>query len=96
MKRFLLSYTEYGIDDLFDLRGHSLDNKVLDIAGYEMRPLKNVQFCSMPRQFCRIAELDSCQAARKGEGHGSLESTRRFKQPQRNRLRISRGRHEYI
>jgi hypothetical protein len=29
-------------------------------------------------QFCRIAELDSCQAARKGEGHGRPESTRKF------------------
>jgi hypothetical protein len=55
-----------------------LDNKALDIAGYEMRPLKNVQFCSMPRQFCRIAKLDSRQAARKGEGHGRPESTRKF------------------
>ena len=33
---------------------------------------------SRPRQFCRIAELDSCQAARKGEGHGRPESTRKF------------------
>jgi hypothetical protein len=27
-----------------------LDNKAMDIASYEMRPLKNVQFCSMPRK----------------------------------------------
>jgi hypothetical protein len=29
-------------------------------------------------QFCRTAELDSFQAARKGEGHGRPESTRKF------------------
>jgi len=29
-------------------------------------------------QFRRIAELDSRQAARKGEGHGRPESTRSF------------------
>ena len=41
-----------------------------------MRPLKNVQFYSSHGQFRRIAELDSRQAARSGEGHGRPESTR--------------------
>jgi hypothetical protein len=35
-------------------------------------------FIRVQGQFCRIAELDSFQAARKGEGHGRPESTRGF------------------
>ena len=36
-------------------------------------------FIRVQGQFRRIAELDSRQAARQGEGHGRPESTRRFK-----------------
>jgi len=39
---------------------------------------KTFQFVQGQGQFCRIAELDSCQAARKGEGHGRPESTQKF------------------
>jgi len=35
-------------------------------------------FVQVQEQFRRIAELDSRQAARTGEGHGRPESTRRF------------------
>ena len=35
-------------------------------------------FVQVQRQFGRIAELDSKQAARRGEGHGRSESTQKF------------------
>ena len=52
-------------------------------------------FVQIQGQFRGIAELDSRQAARKGEGRGRPESTRRFQLPQRNGLRISQGEQEY-
>jgi len=35
-------------------------------------------FVQGQEQFCRIAELDSRQAALQGEGYGRPESTRKF------------------
>ena len=45
-------------------------------------------FVQVQGQFCRIAELDSCQAARKGEGMDAPSQREDFNH--RNTLSISR------
>ena len=39
-------------------------------------------------QFCRIAELDSCQAARQGEGHGRPKSNQGITRPALRREQV--------
>ena len=39
-------------------------------------------------QFCRIAEFDNCQVARKGEGHGCPESNQGIPRPALRREQV--------